>query len=97
MSEDEAHSLKLRIDAAEAAYPEELSPTNRNNPHLAFKCIDEIAHHPVIIDADLRSQISSVPIFFYTAVCFFSKSREVRIMSAGTRMVLTWELNRILL
>ena len=25
MSEDEAHSLKLRIDAAEAAYPEELN------------------------------------------------------------------------
>ena len=54
MSEDEAHALKLRVEAAEAANPEELGPTNRNNAHLAFTCIDEVAHHPVIVGAESR-------------------------------------------
>jgi len=51
MSEEEAHALKLRVEAAEAAHPEELGPTNRNNAHLAYTCIDEVAHHPVIVGA----------------------------------------------
>jgi len=69
MSEDEAHALKLRVEAAEAAYPEDLSPTNRNNSHLAFKCIDEIAHHPVIIDA--VSDLIGPDILLYGSVLFF--------------------------
>ena len=79
MSEDEAHSLKLRIDAAEAAYPEELSPTNRNNPHLAFKCIDEIAHHPVIIDA--VSDLIGPDILLYGSVLFFKEPRSADFVS----------------
>ena len=79
MSEDEAHSLKLRINAAEAAYPEELSPTNRNNPHLAFKCIDEIAHHPVIIDA--VSDLIGPDILLYGSVLFFKEPRSAGFVS----------------
>ncbi|MDE0975723.1 MAG: phytanoyl-CoA dioxygenase family protein [Arenicellales bacterium] len=74
MSEDEAHALKLRVEAAEAAYPEELSPTNRNNPHLAFKCIDEIAHHSVIVDA--VSDLIGPDILLYGCVLFFKEPRS---------------------
>ena len=79
MSEDETHALKLRIDAAEAAHPEELSPTNRNNPHLAFKCIDEIAHHPVIIDA--VSDLIGPDILLYGSVLFFKEPRSTGFVS----------------
>jgi hypothetical protein len=79
MSEDEAHSLKLRINAAEAAYPEELSPTNRNNTHLVFKCIDEIAHHPVIIDA--VSDLIGPDILLYGSVLFFKEPKSVGFVS----------------
>ncbi len=51
MSEAEAHALKAEVEAAEQRYPDELGPTNRNNPHLAFQCIDAVAHHPVIVEA----------------------------------------------
>ena len=51
MSEDEAASYLVRLEQAEADYPEHLNAENRNNPHLAFKCFDELAHHPIILDA----------------------------------------------
>jgi len=58
MSEAEADELKTRLEEAESKYPQELNAENRNNPHLAFKFMDEIAHHPVILDAveDLLGQ-----------------------------------------
>ena len=51
MSEDEAASYLQRLEQAEKDYPDQLNATNRNNPHLAFKFLDEIAHHPVMLDA----------------------------------------------
>lgn len=51
MSEDEAVSLRKRYEQAEASYPEYLSNENRNNAHLSFLCLDEISHHPRILDA----------------------------------------------
>ena len=79
MSEDEAHALKLRVEAAEAAYPEDLGPTNRNNSHLAFKCIDEIAHHPVIVDA--VSDLIGPDILLYGSVLFFKEPRSAGFVS----------------
>jgi len=79
MPEDQAHSLKLRIEAAEAAFPEELSPTNRNNPHLVFKCIDEIAHHPMIIDA--VSDLVGPDILLYGTVLFFKEPQSTGFVS----------------
>ena len=79
MSEDEAHALKLRVEAAEAVYPEDLSPTNRNNSHLAFKCIDEIAHHPVIVDA--VSDLIGPDILLYGSVLFFKEPRSAGFVS----------------
>lgn len=51
MSESDANGLRLRLEEMEARFPEALNPHNRNNPHLSFSVIDEIAHHPVILDA----------------------------------------------
>lgn len=51
MTEDAATELRLRFEYLERRYPDALNPFQRNNPHLAFSAIDEIAHHPVILDA----------------------------------------------
>jgi non-heme Fe2+,alpha-ketoglutarate-dependent halogenase len=51
MSEDEAGLYLQRLQAAEAEYPDHLNAENRNNPHLAFGFLDELVHHPVILDA----------------------------------------------
>lgn len=51
MSEDEALSYKNRLQDAEFNFPRELNAENRNNPHLAFGFLDELAHHPLILDA----------------------------------------------
>ena len=50
MSEDEAISYRQRFEAAEAQYPEQANPHNRNNVHLSYLCLDELVHHPVILD-----------------------------------------------
>lgn len=51
MSEDEAASYLAKLEQAEADYPEHLNAETRNNAHLAFKFLDELAFHPVILDA----------------------------------------------
>lgn len=51
MSEDEALHYRQRFEEAERQYPDHLHARNRNNAHLAFTCLDELAHHPGIIDA----------------------------------------------
>lgn len=50
MSEDEASSYARRLQSAEQDWPRELNAENRNNPHLAFSFLDELAHHPIILD-----------------------------------------------
>lgn len=51
MSEDEASRYAQQLQAAEVVHPQELNAENRNNPHLAFGFLDQLAHHPVILDA----------------------------------------------
>ncbi|MDB4001841.1 phytanoyl-CoA dioxygenase family protein [Oceanospirillaceae bacterium] len=51
MSEDEATSYAHRLKAAEEKYPNELSGVNRNNGHLCFTFLDELAYHPKVLDA----------------------------------------------
>ena len=51
ISEDEALAYAARLEAAEKAYPRALNAENRNNAHLAFTFLDELAHHPVVLDA----------------------------------------------
>jgi hypothetical protein len=51
MAEDEACRYLQRLQEAEVACPGELNAENRNNPHLAFGFLDELVHHPLILDA----------------------------------------------
>ena len=51
MSEDEACSIKTKLEEAEKKFPQDLNPENRNNLHLIFPFLDELAHNSVIVDA----------------------------------------------
>ena len=51
MTPAEAEGFRVRLEEAEATYPDALGPTERNNAHLAFTFMDEIVHHPAILDA----------------------------------------------
>jgi|TARA_B110000114_G_scaffold89379_1_gene94505 non-heme Fe2+,alpha-ketoglutarate-dependent halogenase len=50
-SKDEALSYAQRLQAAETHYPTDLSGVNRNNGHLCFTLLDELAYHPRVLDA----------------------------------------------
>ena len=50
ISESEADDYLKRLEAAEANYPDALNPENRNNPHLVLTFLDELIHHPIILD-----------------------------------------------
>lgn len=47
----EAAELLAMLEAAEADHPEALGPENRNNAHLAFGFLTDLALHPRIVDA----------------------------------------------
>jgi len=51
MSETKAGRLLQQFEQAEVNFPEGLGPFGRNNAHLTFMCLDEIAHHKVILNA----------------------------------------------
>ena len=51
MSESQATSYLKKLEAAEHDHPQEINSKNRNNPHLSFVFMDELVHHPIIVDA----------------------------------------------
>ena len=51
MPESEALAYANQLQAAEQEFPDALNKENRNNPHLSFKFLDELTHHPLILDA----------------------------------------------
>ena len=51
MSEHEALGYRLKLESVERDYPGEINAENRNNAHLSFAFLDELVHHPVIVDA----------------------------------------------
>ncbi|MEM7268051.1 MAG: phytanoyl-CoA dioxygenase family protein [Pseudomonadota bacterium] len=51
MTEAEAAEYRARLEEAERRWPEEMSGPNRNNAHLNITVLDELAHHPKILDA----------------------------------------------
>ena len=51
MSASEANNLRSRLEDIEHNHPDEINPTNRNNSHLSFMCVDEIVHHSGLLDA----------------------------------------------
>ena len=50
-TEDEALRLRTELEAAEAKWPEAFVGAARNNAHLNLKCLDEIVHTEVLVDA----------------------------------------------
>ena len=51
MRPETALRFRERLEEAEARYPEAIGPTMRNNAHIAFTFLDEIIHHPALLDA----------------------------------------------
>ena len=80
LSETEAANLRQRLEEAERKYPEALNPTHRNNAHLAFCFLDEIAHHEIILNA--VEDLIGPNILLYGSVLF--------IKDAGTPGFVSW-------
>ena len=51
VSEAEALSIKSQLEDMEAQFPEEVNAESRNNLHLSFEFLDELAHNHIIVDA----------------------------------------------
>ena len=51
MSEDEAEEIKQKLERAELDFPELINPEKRNNAHVCFTFLDELAYHPRIVGA----------------------------------------------
>ena len=51
MSQATAFRLLKEFEQAEVNFPDALGPFGRNNAHLTFMCLDEIAHNEVILDS----------------------------------------------
>jgi len=51
MSEDEATAIRLKLEVAEAKYPEQLKAQNRNNAHISFPFIADLALNKKIVSA----------------------------------------------
>jgi len=51
MSEAEAGVLVNKLEQAEAKYPEQLNVENRNNPHIEFPFLADLALHEKIVEA----------------------------------------------
>ncbi|MEL6318505.1 MAG: phytanoyl-CoA dioxygenase family protein, partial [Pseudomonadota bacterium] len=51
MSEEEAAAYRARFEAAEAQWGAALDGRNRMNAHLILPVLDELAHHPAILNA----------------------------------------------
>jgi non-heme Fe2+,alpha-ketoglutarate-dependent halogenase len=51
MSEHEAQGYRCQLEEIERDYPGDINAQNRNNAHLVFSPLDELVHHPVIVDA----------------------------------------------
>ena len=49
-SELKAAEYLQRFEEAEAKYPKHLNAENRNNAHLVLNCLDELAHHQIVLD-----------------------------------------------
>ena len=51
MSEDEATAIKKKLEAAEEKYPDQLKAQNRNNAHITFPFIADLALNDRIVSA----------------------------------------------
>lgn len=51
MSASEAIAIREKLEEAERLHPQHINAEHRNNPHLAFDFLDELAFHPLVLDA----------------------------------------------
>lgn len=51
MSEQDATAILDKLEEVEQNHPEQVNAENRNNPHLCLLFLDNLVHHPIIIDA----------------------------------------------
>lgn len=71
MTASNAGELAAELACAEAAYPEHLHASNRNNAHLAFPFLAQLATHPGIVDA-VRSLVGN-DISLWSTVLFIKE------------------------
>ncbi len=67
----DAISLAKQLESAESTYPDHLHASNRNNAHLAFPFLADLATHPAIVDA-VRSLIGD-DISLWSTVLFIKE------------------------
>ena len=79
MSEDEALGYRLKLESVKRDYPREINPQNRNNAHLSFAFLDELVHHPVIVDA--VEDLIGVNISLWGSVLFIKEPQSAGFVS----------------
>ena len=79
LSEAEAATFRRQLEQAERDYPDALNATNRNNAHLAFCFLDEIAHNKIILDA--VEDLVGPNILLSGSVLFVKEARSLSFVS----------------
>jgi len=79
MFEDDALSYAQRLEAAEANYPVDLTGVNRNNAHLCFTFLDELAYHPRVLDA--VENLLGPNFFLWGSVLFIKEPKSSHFVS----------------
>ena len=74
MPEEQALDYARCLEEAEARFPQALNPYRRNNAHLAFKFLDEIVHHPRMLDA--VEDVIGENILVWGTVLFIKEPRD---------------------
>ena len=64
--------------------PESLNPHKRNNAHLTFPFLDEIVHHPVILDA--VEDLIGENILAWGSVLFVKEPHSARSCDLASRL-----------
>lgn len=67
-SEADAAALLAAFEDAEQRYPEDLGPDQRNNAHLVFPFLADLARHPTIVSA--ATALVGGPVTLWSSVVF---------------------------
>ena len=74
LSLEEANRFRAALEAAEARWSQALAGAGRNNAHLVLGCLDEITHHPRILDA--VEDLIGPDILVYGSVLFIKEPND---------------------
>ena len=74
MSEADAARLRRAFEVAEAQWPQAFAGAARNNAHLNFTFLDEIVHHPVLLDA--VEDLIGADLLVYGTVLFLKEPHD---------------------